>query len=933
MYRPKAEYRAPRPGEVLSFLSRHARKVEAGEGLNIRITPCPTCARTKDTTATTVHTQTGLWFCWACQAKGNFFTLTRAFGSPLAEDDRYLEPPELCRQKIDKGWREMRTKGFAHQRRPVVDGHYPELLAYLHARGFSDATLYDWRVSTMGPKALRWPLYARDQAGEWSLCNSRLRVCIDRATAKTTDWFEVTGGETNLLIGNHLLDLAGPKRVIVTEGQCFPPTAEVLTKKGWIQFKDYNGESMMQVMDNGVGKFVLPKASIVSDFDGELLRYENQSGYLTETTPDHSIPFIKNNGEWFKRKASEIPANGEKIPRVCDFSGLGLPFSNDQIALCLAISADGAIDKRKTEGALRYCRLALKRERKIERFIGLLERLDIDFTTSLDEQDKRFFGFKIPTWVPGRMLDWEWLPKLSKDQRNFILDELVHWDGNSVVNRNQTQYSSKYLDNAQWVQTLAHTTGRCSSVHKRIKTIDGYDKEYTLYQVNILHGKKTSSMQKPKWEKIPYVGKVYCVQVPSGFFLVRQEGKISVTGNCDAMTAYEIGLRNVFSLPNGASHVDVARMLRYVPDDWEVWIASDMDKAGDLCAEAFFAALGPDRLARVHMPAKDLNAWHLDLGLTLTPKMIEAALVGFTRMSTAAKLPLPVSASSHWMDLTKDDEAVRPVAICDTPWPLLTELLDGGLKPSQTTGVLAPSGTGKTTIVTQWGIHAAASKVKTGIITLEGDKTSIASKIKEQIRGYCSPSQMADISRYLLVSQLNGSSVKWTEVVSEMEVMAQEGCKLIIVDNLDYIMPRTSMNIATQQKIQAYGRIMDIGKEYDIHSLVVWQPLKIEAGQVVNSGHQKGAAQLFQDADNYLNLNHIDGLARLEIEKCRDIGGKGGQVWLRYEATKRCLFEVAAPSVDSAVDAALPLGSVSKLNFALARSDKDDGEIQALPMT
>jgi len=620
MYRPKAEYRAPRPGEVLSFLSLHARKVESSEGLNIRITPCPSCARTKESTATTVNTQTGLWFCWACQAKGNFFTLTRAFGSPLAEDDRYLEPPELCRQKIDKGWREMRTKGFAHQRRPVVDGHYPELLAYLHARGFSDATLYDWRVSTMGPKALRWPLYARDQAGEWSLCNSRLRVCIDRAAAKTSDWFEIQGGETNLLLGNHLLDLAGPKRVLIAEGQF------------------------------------------------------------------------------------------------------------------------------------------------------------------------------------------------------------------------------------------------------------------------------------------------------------------------DAMTAYEIGLRNVFSLPNGASHVDVARMLRYIPDDWEVWIASDMDKAGDLCAEAFFAALGPDRLARVHMPAKDLNAWHSDLGLTLTPKMIEAALVGFTRMSTAAKTHAPVAANSHWMDLTKDDEAVRPVAICDTPWPLLTELLDGGLKPSQTTGVLAPSGTGKTTIVTQWGIHAAASQVKTGIITLEGDKTSIASKIKEQIRGYCSPSQMAEISRYLLVSQLNGSSVKWTEVIAEMEIMAQEGCKLIIVDNLDYIMPRTSMNIATQQKIQAYGRIMDIGKEYDIHSLVVWQPLKIEAGQVVNSGHQKGAAQLFQDADNYLNLNHIDGLARLEIEKCRDIGGKGGQVWLRYEATKRCLFEVAAPPVDSAVDAALPLGSVSKLNFSLARSNEDGSEPQALSM-
>ncbi len=41
-------------------------------------------------------------------------------------------------------------------------------------------------------------------------------------------------------------------------------------------------------------------------------------------------------------------------------------------------------------------------------------------------------------------------------------------------------------------------------------------------------------------------------------------------GQFDAMTAYQVGLRNVFSLPNGASNVNVNAMLRFIPDDCKI---------------------------------------------------------------------------------------------------------------------------------------------------------------------------------------------------------------------------------------------------------------------------------------------------------------------------------------------------------------------------
>lgn len=546
----------------------------------MRFAPCPACHRDKGgrDTSNTCHEDSGLWFCWSCRKAGNFFTLTRAFGSPLPEDDRYLVPPELQRDKIDAGWRALLARSTVKPRRPVTEGHYPALLDYCHRRGLTDGTLNDWRVSTMGDRTLRWPLCALSEDGsEWLIANARLRVCLDRDRSKTKDWFEHRGGETGLMLGNHLLDLdAADRRIMITEGQ---------------------------------------------------------------------------------------------------------------------------------------------------------------------------------------------------------------WD---------------------------------------------------------------------------------------------------------AMTAYELGIRNVFSLPNGAAHVDVAKMLRYIPDDWFVVLAADMDPSGDRCAEALFAALGPDRMARLYLPAKDLNEWYVQSGFTLTPEKIYA-----TMKSTVGRAVVGV-VENHWLDVMEDTAVeAKPLPICDMPWDRLTSLLNGGPKAGQSTGILAPSGAGKTTFVTQIGIHAAARGVRTGMIQIEGDRISVRERLRDAIAGYVGDGyDIRDVSKNLLVSKLHGVTVRWEDTIAEMEQMAKAGCQVIIMDNFDAIMTRANLLQAIQQKVQAFGRVVELILRYGVHIFTVWQPVKIEKNVVVNSGHMKGAGQIFQDSDNYVNLNHVDGLVRIEIEKCRDIGGKGGLLWLKYDEKRRCYGEV-----------------------------------------
>ena len=73
------------------------------------------------------------------------------------------------------------------------------------------------------------------------------------------------------------------------------------------------------------------------------------------------------------------------------------------------------------------------------------------------------------------------------------------------------------------------------------------------FQVSILHGKAHCTYQTLKSERIGHEGRVYCLTVPSGMFLARQDDRIFVTGNCDAIAVYQACGGFVSSVPNGAN--------------------------------------------------------------------------------------------------------------------------------------------------------------------------------------------------------------------------------------------------------------------------------------------------------------------------------------------------------------------------------------------
>ena len=164
------EFRKPRDGEILSYLSRKAAGTKV-YGDEIQFHPCPKCNKSNSKNPSgKINSKSGLWRCYACGATGGWHSLTIAFSDPL--QDQYLEKepylPNL--NLLDK---------YIHQvRRKITDGHYPELLEYCRARGLSDTTLDMFRITTRGLNHIRFPLY--DWVNDrWQIVNAKTRSILD----------------------------------------------------------------------------------------------------------------------------------------------------------------------------------------------------------------------------------------------------------------------------------------------------------------------------------------------------------------------------------------------------------------------------------------------------------------------------------------------------------------------------------------------------------------------------------------------------------------------------------------------------------------------------------------------------------------------------------------------------------------------------------
>ena len=386
----------------------------------------------------------------------------------------------------------------------------------------------------------------------------------------------------------------------LVEGECYPPDTQVLTRRGWVRFPELVDGDMVAQWENGTITFAKPLAMIRKPFKGDLVRYRNQrNNFCHISTPKHNIVvYDPKTKEPIKIHAEDVRWQ-VNVPRTGFYDGPGIPLSDDHIKLLVAISADFTIRK---SGDIYG---AIKKERKIVRVKMLLDNIGLRYSMNRDSRGyMSIFIHHGQDISPFKEFPDEWLSQVSARQIQIILNELVLWDGNSVVNRTMKEYTSKLYHNAVWVQTLCHLGGMMSTICHRSNQWGEW------YKVTMLF-KSTSSIHSGMRTDIPHDGMVYCCTMPAGTLLIRQNDLITVSGNCDALSFVEAGIDNVISVPNGANkNLEwLDDFMEWFDDKKTIYIAVDNDEKGVMLKEELIRRFGPERCMVVNWSdgCKDAN--------------------------------------------------------------------------------------------------------------------------------------------------------------------------------------------------------------------------------------------------------------------------------------------------------------------------------------
>ncbi|WP_249175516.1 DNA polymerase, partial [Clostridium tyrobutyricum] len=264
------------------------------------------------------------------------------------------------------------------------------------------------------------------------------------------------------------------------------------------------------------------------DYEGEMYLLESQRCSQL-STPDHKMPYWNKNGFWsidtilnLSKKRFSIPYTGRRITN-CSLEHI-------ELRILIMTQADGYYTK---DGDLRF---HFSKVRKIERCKRLLRGAEIIFTIH-ERNDSSVISIKsrmLPLWLRTfRNKTFQmWLLDESAD---VIFDELEYWDAYRC-GPNSIQYSTTNKQNADIIQALANLSGRSATIVKKVRANKNWNDAY-IVNIWLNPGGKNEIKNKPA--KKFYKGKVYCAETNTGFFVVRRNGKVWITGNSGRLVQFQ----------------------------------------------------------------------------------------------------------------------------------------------------------------------------------------------------------------------------------------------------------------------------------------------------------------------------------------------------------------------------------------------------------
>jgi archaellum biogenesis ATPase FlaH len=203
-------------------------------------------------------------------------------------------------------------------------------------------------------------------------------------------------------------------------------------------------------------------------------------------------------------------------------------------------------------------------------------------------------------------------------------------------------------------------------------------------------------------------------------------------------------------------------------------------------------------------------------------------------------------------------------------WDLLNKFLNG-FPPNEFTILCGPTGTGKTTLLTSWGLALLAGSVPIYVASVEIGKNEFLKKMisgaigknfydvkKEEKEKYTKAAIAAVGSKNSVLGNYD-SRVGHLDLLADILCAHEEkGTRIALLDNLNFMMEVKS----SQDQLIAMDRTVHdfviFCKKVPIHVVMVMHPRKTENGRVISEFDVKGSSTSVQEAANVLLFNRVE---------------------------------------------------------------------------
>jgi len=296
---------------------------------------------------------------------------------------------------------------------------------------------------------------------------------------------------------------------------CLPvDTTEVLTKHGWKLLKDVVISDVIATVD--------PKTMQVEFAEVEnLVPVKNDKVYTHHgmtVTGDHRVLYYTGKGTTDFMQFDDLKESGNEyaVPSAAISNNDGIDMTSSEMVFMLEMQRVGSINPET--GYLEFTYIV---ENRKEFFQGLLINIGYDYERIQEDlgpvrftvKDQRAIDLVNEYLIDGKDFNWKWL-NISATQFSYFIYKITHHvDGNW-----KRQYTSDSMTNMDIVQAI------CAINHRGTH----YDSETNTLYISEPYRKMNKEYKMEETYDMP----VSCVTVKTGAFLIRQNGYVTVTGNC-----------------------------------------------------------------------------------------------------------------------------------------------------------------------------------------------------------------------------------------------------------------------------------------------------------------------------------------------------------------------------------------------------------------